>query len=247
MFKSVFKKKEINIDKTKIPKHIAIVMDGNGRWAKNKSWRRTKGHQEGANNLKTISNRCDELGVNILTVYAFSTENWKRPKIEVEFLMELLLKYLKDYKKHLGDRDIKINVIGNTSKLSQEIQEQIKIVKDNTKNNKGLLLNISINYGSRHEILTSVKRICSGLQNGDFSIEDIDEDMITDNLYTNEMEDVDLFIRPGGEKRISNFLLWQSAYAELYFTDVLWPDFNEENLDEAILEYQLRNRRFGGV
>jgi len=247
IFKNLFKKKDIDIDNKNIPVHISIIMDGNGRWARKRGLPRNFGHKEGSNILKKIAEYCDDLGIKYLTVYAFSTENWKRPKSEVATLMALLLDYLKNAEHHLGTKSIKINVIGNTSELSEEIKNEIIRVKEVTKNNTGLILNIALNYGGRNEIIEAVKNIAFDIKNNKISISDITEEQITKRIYTNNIPDPDLSIRTGGEKRLSNFLLWQSAYTELYYSDVLWPDFKKEHLFEAIKEYQKRNRRFGGI
>ncbi|WP_010252260.1 isoprenyl transferase [Acetivibrio cellulolyticus] len=247
-----FKKNNIDnenfdIDYNNLPVHIAIIMDGNGRWAKERRLPRTVGHKEGSNNLDRIAHFCGEIGIKYLTVYAFSTENWKRPKSEVDTLMDLLLDYLKNAESHMRGRSVRIRTIGDSSALSKEIQEQIVRVTKLTENNSGLTLNIAINYGGRDEIVHAVKELARDVAEGKIKCDNIDETMITNRLYTGDMPDPDLLIRPGGEKRISNFLIWQSAYTEFWYTDVLWPDFQKEHILEAIKEYQKRNRRFGGV
>lgn len=251
-FKGFFKKYDLDnsnfeIDYNNLPVHIAIIMDGNGRWAKKRKLPRSVGHREGSNNLDKIAHFCGEIGIKYLTVYAFSTENWKRPKSEVNTLMELLLDYLKNAEKHIDGRSVRIRTIGDTSILSKEIQEQIVRVTKLTENNSGLTLSIAINYGGKDEIIHAVKELAKEVAEGKIKYDIIDEAMITKRLYTKDIPDPDLLIRPGGEKRVSNFLIWQSAYTEFWYTDVLWPDFRKEHIIEAIKEYQLRNRRFGGV
>lgn len=238
---------DLEIDKNNLPEHIAIIMDGNGRWARKRGLSRNIGHRQGSINLKKISAFCDDLGIKYLTVFAFSTENWNRPKKEVDTLMSLMLEYMKNAEKELGGRGIQIKVIGNVKGLNEEIQQQIKRVDDLTKDNEGIVLNIAINYGSRDEIIRTVKKISSDIKDGLISEDQIDDDMISNNLFTKDVPDPDLLIRTSGEMRISNFLLWQLAYAELWFTDVLWPDFKGDHILMAIHEYQKRNRRYGGI
>lgn len=245
--KRVFGKKDIDMGSEIIPQHVAIIMDGNGRWARKRGMPRVVGHREGAGRLKKISAFCDEIGVKYLTVYAFSTENWKRPKNEVDGLMSLLLGYLKNAENEIGGRNIRIRVIGDVSGLPGEVQKEIDRVMKLTSKNSGLILNIALNYGSRDEILNAVKKLINDVNGGKININDIDENALNKRLYTADMPDPDLLIRTGGEKRISNFLLWQSAYTELWYTDVFWPDFTKEHLMEAIKDFQKRDRRFGGV
>jgi len=241
---NLFKKKNVRgIDLQNLPSHIGIIMDGNGRWAKKHNLPRSLGHKAGADALKKIATYCDKIGIKALTVYAFSTENWKRPKDEVDALMKLLSDYLANAKRDLGGKNIVIKAIGDLSVLSEKMQKQIIETEDFTKNNTGTVLNIAINYGGRGEILNAVKQIVkSGI-----SAENVNEEAIEKYLYTANLPDLDFIIRPSGEMRLSNFLLWQSAYAELWFNNVLWPDFNEKHLKAAIIEFQNRNRRFGGV
>lgn len=251
-FSKLFKKNEIDkesfeIDYNNLPVHIAIIMDGNGRWAKKRKLPRSVGHREGSNNLDKIAHFCGEIGIKYLTVYAFSTENWKRPKSEVNTLMDLLLDYLKNAESHIAGRSVRIKTIGDQSALSKEIQEQIVRVTKVTENNTGLTLNIAINYGGKDEIVHAVKELAREVAEGRVNHDSIDETMISKRLYTKDIPDPDLLIRPGGEKRISNFLIWQSAYTEFWYTDELWPDFKQEHIIEAIKEFQIRNRRFGGV
>ena len=247
--RDIFKKNNVSneIDYENLPVHIAIIMDGNGRWAKKRGFPRSIGHREGARTLKKITQFCGDIGIKYLTVYAFSTENWKRPKNEVESLMALLLDYLKNAETHIGGKNVRIRTIGDISIMNKDIQDEVERVTRITGNNKGLVLNIALNYGGRDEIVYSVKEIAHDIKKGTLKTEDVTEELITKRLYTKDMPDPDLLIRPGGEKRISNFLLWQLAYTELWYTDVLWPDFRKEHIIEAIKEFQKRNRRFGGV
>jgi len=240
-------KDSFEIDYNNLPVHIAIIMDGNGRWAKKRKLPRSVGHREGSNNLDKIAHFCGEIGIKYLTVYAFSTENWKRPKSEVDTLMNLLLDYLKNAESHIGGRSVRIRTIGDETALSKEIQEQIVRVTKLTENNSGLTLNIAINYGGKDEIVHAVKELAREVAEGKISYNSIEEAMISNKLYTKGIPDPDLLIRPGGEMRISNFLIWQMAYTEFWYTDVLWPDLKEEHIVEAIKEFQMRNRRFGGV
>ena len=221
-------------------------MDGNRRWAKEKGKEASEGHRAGADNLEKIAKDCNKLGVKILTVYAFSTENWKRCKDEVTTLMILLKNYLKKFSKSANKDNIKIKVLGNIEKLEQSLKKSILDAIEKTKNNTGLTINIAFNYGGRAEITNAMKEIAKKLLNGEIKIEDIDENLINQNLYTKNQPDPDLLIRPGGELRISNFLPWQLVYSEFYFTDKYWPDFSKEDLIEAIKVFNKRNRKFGG-
>ena len=236
---AIFKKEEpIRV----LPEHIAIIMDGNGRWAKKRSLPRTAGHVAGAKTFKNIARYCNKIGLNYLTVYAFSTENWKRPEDEVKGIMNLLRDYLKDAE-NFKDENIKVKFIGNLEPLDDDIKALIKKNEEGSKDATGLNLNIAINYGGRDEITNAVKNIIdSGIK-----AEDITEQTISDNLYTAGMPDPDFIIRPSGEYRLSNYLIWQSAYAEYWFSDVLWPDFGSKHLEKAIKDFNQRNRRFGGV
>ena len=229
----------------KIPKHIAIIMDGNGRWAKNKGLSRDYGHKEGKESAKEMVRSCAKLGVKNLTLFAFSSENWKRPKLEVELLMGLLHNSLRTELKELKKTNIKLETIGDLSKIPLIVRKFLKKVCEETKDNDLMTLTLALSYGSRDEIINSVKEIADKVKNNIISVEKIDESLINQHLYTRNLPDVDLMIRTSGEKRISNFLLWQSAYAELYFSDELWPDFKSEHLIEAISDYQNRERRFG--
>jgi undecaprenyl diphosphate synthase len=236
-------KENIHIDF--LPKHIAIIMDGNGRWAKQKGLLRTIGHENGTKSVRQTVETSAELGIENLTLYAFSTENWNRPKAEVQTLMRLLVSSLKKEIKTLQKNDIKLMAIGCLNELPSKAHRELLEVIDKTKNNKRMCLTLALSYGSREELLNTVKKISIKVKNNIISPEKIDESVINEHLYTRNLPDVDLLIRTSGEQRISNFLLWQIAYAELYFTMVLWPDFTKEHLYEAIIEYQKRERRFG--
>tara|TARA_R110001583_G_scaffold86860_1_gene226682 strand:- start:14936 stop:15691 length:756 start_codon:yes stop_codon:yes gene_type:complete len=236
---------KFQIAKNTVPAHIAVIMDGNGRWAKLKGKPRVFGHKNGVTSVREVIEGCTEVGVKYLTMYAFSTENWNRPKIEVETLMALLVSSLKKELKTLIKNNIKLNTIGNLNDLPKKAQKELLEVIEKTKNNNALTLTIALSYGSRGEIVNVIKNITKKVVNNQLSIEEIDEKIINNHLYTFSLPDVDFMIRTSGEKRISNFLLWQIAYAELYFTNTLWPDFRKENLFNAILEYQKRERRFG--
>ena len=229
----------------KIPGHVAVILDGNGRWAKKRHLPRTMGHVQGSKVVEDMLYVVDELGVKYFTVYAFSTENWKRSTEEVSTLMGILRTYLKDCVKKSMKNNVRCRVIGRKDELSQDIIDSINNLEEKTKNNTGLNFTIAINYGGRDEITRAVKSIATSVKNNEISVEDINEDLISNNIYTAGMPDPDLLIRPGGEKRISNFLPWQLSYTEFIFTDKYWPDFNRDDLDEAILEYERRNRKFG--
>ena len=232
-------------DKINIPQHIAIIMDGNGRWATNKGFSRDKGHTEGRESAKEMVRTCAKIGVKNLTLFAFSSENWKRPKLEIELLMGLLHNSLITELKELQKNNIRLKTIGDTSKLPLVVRKFLEKVCSQTKNNDLMTLTLALSYGSRDEIINSVKKIADKVKNNIISVEKIDESLINQHLYTRNLPDVDLMIRTSGEKRISNFLLWQSAYAELYFSDKLWPDFKSEHLLKAIEDYKSRERRFG--
>ena len=234
-----------NIHPQNIPKHIAIIMDGNGRWAKEKGRLRVFGHENGTKSVRTTVECCAELGIKNLTLYAFSTENWNRPKLEVKTLMQLLISSLKKEMSTMQKNSIRLNAIGNLEHLPTRVRKELLHVIDETKNNTQMTLTLALSYGSRDELVNATKQICEKVKNNIISVESIDEPLINQHLYTQNLPDVDLLIRTSGEKRISNFLLWQIAYAELYFTDVYWPDFTNENLYEAIINYQKRERRFG--
>lgn len=225
-----------------IPEHIGIIMDGNGRWAKQKGLPRTAGHKEGAKAFKKCVSYCRELGIKCVTFYAFSTENWKRPKSEVDAIMKLFCQYLDDAMK-MTDEDARFIFLGDPSPLSEELKKKIKKVSDASAGNKGIICCIAINYGGRDDIVHAIK----GIINDNIPISKINEQVVSDYLYTGNLPEVDLIIRPSGEMRLSNFLIWQAAYAEYVFMDVLWPDFEEKHLDIALREYSSRNRRFGGI
>lgn len=246
MFKRKSKIGAGKIDLNHLPRHIGIIMDGNGRWAKKRGLPRSAGHSAGAKAFKNIARYCNKIGVKYLTVYAFSTENWKRPQAEVDAIMNLLRDYLIDAENFKSD-NIKVKFIGELSALSDDLQALIKKDEDGSKDATGLNLQIALNYGGRDELVHAAKRIAQSVSEGSLSVEDINEKTISDFTYYPEIADCDLIIRPSGEYRLSNFLLWQSAYSEFWFSDVLWPDFTPKKLDEAIIEYQRRNRRFGGV
>ena len=233
------------IDKNNLPEHIAIIMDGNGRWAKEKGKLRVFGHENGTKSVKTTVTTCAELGVKHLTLFAFSTENWNRPKLEVRALMKILVSSLKKETKTFLDNNIRLNVIGQLDALPTNAQQELLEVIDKTKHNSRLVLTLALSYGSRNEIKDAVKEIALKVKNNLISVEEIDDSVINKHLYTHNLPDVDLLIRTSGECRISNFLLWQIAYAELYFIDTLWPDFRENDLFQAIINYQKRERRFG--
>ena len=228
-----------------IPSHIAIIMDGNGRWAKSKLLPRLAGHKEGINSVREITRICGEIGVKHLTLYTFSTENWNRPKIEVQTLMRLLVSSLKKELKTFNKNNIRLNTIGNIDALPAKAYKELVDVMEQTKQNTGMTLTLALSYGAREELQSMVKEISTKVKNNIISVENIDQDIINSHLYTHDLPDVDLLIRTSGEHRISNFLLWQIAYAELYFIDVYWPDFREHHLVEAIKNYQNRERRFG--
>ena len=241
------KKMSLNttIDKDNLPKHLAIIMDGNGRWAKQKGFLRAFGHENGTKSVRTTVESCAKLGIENLTLYAFSTENWNRPKLEVETLMKLLISSLKKELDTLQKNNIRLNAIGNLDLLPSSAKKELVTVIEKTKNNSRMTLTLALSYGSREELLNAVKNISSKVKNNIISQDDIDESIINQHLYTHNLPDVDLVIRTSGEHRISNFLPWQIAYAEFYFTDVLWPDFKETDLYDAIISYQKRERRFG--
>ena len=236
-----------DIDFTNIPKHIGIIMDGNGRWANNRFLPRIAGHKEGMNRVVDIVEECCKIGVKTLTLYAFSTENWKRPEEEVKGLMNILVIYINSQLKRILENNIVFRVIGDYSKLPSSIVKLLDNSIDKSKNNTGMVLNIALNYGGRAEIISSIKDLFDDISKGKFSIDDLNEENFKNYLYTKENSEVDLMIRTGNEKRISNFLIYQLAYSEFYFTDILWPEFYAENLYDAIYDFQNRNRRFGGI
>lgn len=233
------------MEEIKMPEHIAIIMDGNRRWAKAKKLPIKAGHKEGAETLKKIVRYANKIGIKYITVYAFSTENWKRSEEEVSALMLLLESYLESFFKEADTENIVIKVIGDITALSEKLQKNINRAVERTKNNTGTVLSIAINYGGRNELVTAVKQIASKVQDGSLKVEDISEETISDNLYTKDIPDPDLLIRTSGEIRLSGFLTWQVVYSEFLFIEKLWPDFTEQDLDDAIKVYSNRNRKFG--
>lgn len=236
----------MSTDENKL-EHIAIIMDGNGRWAKKRGLPRSMGHKKGAEVVKKITKAAGDMGVKFLTLYAFSTENWKRDADEVETLMDLLRQYLKSDLKELQDNGVKIVFIGERSMLASDIIESMRKIEENTAGNEKMTLCIALSYGSRQEIVNAAQKIALLASRGDIRAEDIDEKMFSSMLYTKDIPDPDLLIRTSGEMRVSNYLLWQLAYTEFFFSDVLWPDFNEKNLSEIINQYKNRERRYGKV
>ncbi|MBJ7880361.1 isoprenyl transferase [Gelidibacter salicanalis] len=236
-------KAQIHTDR--LPNHIAIIMDGNGRWAKQQGLLRVIGHENGTKSVREVVEASAEIGIKHLTLYAFSTENWNRPKIEVQTLMKLLVKSLKKEIKTLQDNDIKLNAIGCLDDLPKKAKQELQEVIEKTQNNSRMVLTLALSYGSREELISMVKKISNKVKNNIISSDSIDESIINKHLYTQNLPDVDLLIRTSGEQRISNFLLWQIAYAELYFTNILWPDFKKHDLYTALIDYQNRERRFG--
>lgn len=244
---ALFKKKQSDLSDLKLPEHIGIIMDGNGRWAKKRHLPRSAGHNAGGKTFRTISRYCSDIGIKYLTVYAFSTENWRRPKEEIDALMKLFKDYLEEALRDFKDDSIVVRFIGDKTPFSDDLKALMLENEEGSKDRDGMVLNIAMNYGSRDELVRAVKKISSGVKNGEIDIDLIDEQTISDNLYTAGQPDPDLIIRPSGEYRISNFMLWQSAYTEFVIMNKLWPDFSKEDLDEAIRIFNQRNRRFGGV
>ncbi len=234
-------------DFTHLPNHVAIIMDGNGRWAKKIGKKRAFGHENGTKSVRDCIDQSMKLGIKNLTLYVFSTENWNRPKYEVSALMDLLVYSLEKERLNLIDKGIKLSVIGNLEKLKEKPKSKLKGIISETKSNKKLNLNLAISYGSKQEIVNAIREVSNKVKNNIISEKNIDENIINEHLYTRNLPSVDFLIRTGGEKRVSNFLLWQIAYAEMYFTDVLWPDFKKENFIEALDDYQKRERRFGKI
>ena len=257
MFKGLFQTKSkaknpvvvdtTGLDMNNIPQHIAIIMDGNGRWAKAQGKVRTFGHQAGAETLKTIVRAADKLGVKVVSAYAFSTENWKRPVTEVSFIMELLSRYLTNEIDEFNENNVQVRFIGSRKGLPEIVKQKMDHAIEATKGNTGIILNLAINYGGQAEILHAVRSIAAEAAAGKLAVEDIDNKVVEDHLYTQGLPAPDLLIRPGGDLRISNFLLWQIAYAEIWTTKTFWPDFTPDHLVEAILAFQGRERRFGGL
>ncbi|WP_392456273.1 isoprenyl transferase [Chryseomicrobium aureum] len=247
MFKKLFTQKEEVPVTGPVPSHIAIIMDGNGRWATKRALPRIAGHHEGMKTVRKITRYANDLGVQVLTLYAFSTENWSRPKKEVEFLMRLPEEFLGTYLPELIEQNVRVQIMGDFHSLPEHTKRAVQKAIDGTKNNTGLILNFALNYGSRAEILQAVKTISEAVQTGELAPEDITETFIEEHLMTKDLMAPDLLIRTSGEVRLSNFMLWQLAYTEFFFTDVLWPDFDEACLREAVSVYQSRNRRYGGL
>lgn len=241
------KKSDIDISQMKIPNHVAIILDGNGRWAKKRLMPRNYGHMQGAKTVEKICEDAWNMGIHYLTVYAFSTENWKRPEDEVNALMKLLKNYLKDCIERSNSNDMRVRVIGDKTGLTDEIREKIAELEEMTKNNTGLNFTIAINYGSRDEMVRAMKKMAVDIKNGNVSEDEICEEAFGNYLDTVGIPDPDLLIRTSGEQRLSNYLLWQMAYTEFYFTDVLWPDFSKKDLEDAVFAYNKRDRRFGKI
>lgn len=236
----------MEFDKEKMPTHIGIIMDGNRRWATAQGKKAGFGHKAGAKTLENIVRYANKIGLKYITVYAFSTENWKRAEEEINGLMILFKTYLDDYAKRADTENIKVNILGDITAFSEDLQKSMKKCMERTKDNTGVVFSIALNYGGRKELVRAMKNIALEAKEGKIDIDNIDENVISDHLYTIGIPDPDLIIRTSNELRLSGFLMWQSVYSELYFIDINWPDFNEEQLDKAILEYQRRNRRFGG-
>lgn len=234
-----------HIQQGRLPEHIAVIMDGNGRWAKKHGLLRAAGHEKGTESVRRVVETCAEIGINHLTLFTFSTENWNRPKLEVKTLMRILVSSLKKELKTMMDNNIRLTAIGCLDNLPRKARKELDQVIDKTSNNDGMTLNLALSYGAREELLNGIKAISEKVKNDGLSPDEIDEKTIHQHLYTRDLPDVDLLIRTSGEQRISNFLLWQIAYAELYFSPVLWPDFKEDDLLKAIANYQQRERRFG--
>ena len=230
-----------------LPKHIAFIMDGNGRWAKMRGLERSEGHKEGAKTFRKITEYCADLGIEYLTFYAFSTENWSRPADEVKALMKILRDYLKESVKKASENNMRVRVIGDRERLDEDIRASIEHLEEASAGNTGLNFQIALNYGGRDEMLRAIRRIAAECRDGQLSVEDIDEKLFASYLDTSDIPEPDFMIRTSGEQRLSNFLLWQTAYSEFYFPEVLWPDFDKKELKKAIEEYTKRDRRFGGI
>ena len=240
-------KRYFGIDKDLLPKHIAIIMDGNGRWAQKRHLPRVMGHRAGMGTLKEIVRTCSDEGIKVLTVYAFSTENWKRPADEVHYLMDLLVEYMAKEIEELHRNQVQIRLAGNLEGLPEKCKKAIQEALEKTKKNQGLIFNLAMNYGGRAEIVSAVKKIAGEVQRGELQVQEIDENLISRHLYTGDLPDPDLLIRTAGDLRISNFLLWQLAYTELAFVDVAWPDFTPQHLEQIVQSYARRDRRYGGL
>ena len=239
--------KHTDLDPAKLPSHVAVIMDGNGRWARKRLLNRIKGHERGVEVVRTVVRACRKIGIPVLTLYAFSTENWQRPKTEIRALMTLLKKFLASEKKEMMDNSIRLNTIGQTERLPEDVRKVLHDTLALTMNNTGMTLNLALSYGGRAEIVRMVQEIARKTRDGKMDPSSITPDVVSEHLYTKEMPDPDLLIRTSGEMRISNFLLWQIAYTELYVTDTLWPDFGEDELVHILKDYQQRERRFGKV
>lgn len=244
-----FRRKKIDneIDMNNLPQHIGVIMDGNGRWAKKRGLPRSAGHKAGAESLKKIVTEANNMGIKYITVYAFSTENWKRPQAEVDYLMNLLMDYLINAEKTLAGENVRIRAIGSRKELSEEMRKQILKTENLTKDRNGIVMNIALNYGGREELIHATKEISEAVKKGELNPDDINEETINSHLYTANQPDVDLLIRTSGEQRLSNFMLWQVSYAEMIFVKKAWPDFKPDDLKECILAFQGRGRRFGGI
>lgn len=241
------KNKENSALPQNLPAHIGVIMDGNGRWAKKHGLPRSAGHKAGAEALKKIVTEANNMGVKYITVYAFSTENWSRPEAEVNAIMELLTDYLNNGLKKLEGKDTKVRIIGNIDEMSEDIRKGVYNIEEKTKNGKSMTVQIALNYGGRAEIVSAAKKAAEMVKKGEADVSQITEELLSSLMYNPEVPDPDLIIRPSGEYRLSNFLLWGSAYSELWFSDILWPDFKDKDLLKAIYDYQKRSRRFGGV
>lgn len=235
------------LDASKLPRHIAVIMDGNGRWAEKRLMNRIRGHEAGAEAVRTVVKTCREIGISILTLYAFSTENWQRPKMEVATLMTLLKKFIDSEQSGMIENNIRLNAIGELARLPSDVYGALKRAMDLTRSNNGMTINLALSYGGRAEIVYMVRKVAEKTKNGRIDPALITEEFISDNLYTAGMPDPDLLIRTSGEMRISNFLLWQIAYTEIFITDTLWPDFGKSELIQILIDYQRRERRFGNV
>ena len=233
--------------KNKLPNHIAIIMDGNGRWARRRGFMRVRGHEEGVNSVREITTECAKKHIEQLTLYAFSNENWKRSKTEVNFLMRMLKKFLIAERKTIEDNDIILKTIGRTEALPDDVKRELSISMEESKDNKGMILCLALNYGGRTEIIDATKKLAADVKKGVRKLKDIDDDVFREYMYTADMTDPDLLIRTGGEMRVSNFLLWEVSYTELWFTSVYWPEFKKKHLEEALSDYVKRERRYGGL
>ena len=235
------------VKRRRLPNHIAIIMDGNGRWARRKGFIRVRGHEEGVKSVREITTECAKMHIGQLTLYAFSNENWKRSKTEVKFLMRMLKKYLIEERKTIEDNNVILKAIGRIEALPEDVQRELFISMEESKNNTGMILCLALNYGGRTEIADAAKNLAEDVKRRKLAIQDINEDTFESYMYTSEMSDPDLLIRTGGEMRVSNFLLWEISYAELWFTHVYWPEFRKKHLEEALGDYAKRERRFGGL